>query len=257
MSITLYIFGSVIVVSLVSLVGVLSISFRKEALNKTLAFLVPMAVGALLGDALFHLIPEVLEESANPPLMSFMVIAGIVAFFLLERILRWHHHHTHEDNHALNEEQQAGSKQHLGKLLLISDALHNLIDGVIIAASYLISVEVGIATTIAVVLHEIPQEIGDFGVLIYSGYSKAKALLYNFVSALAAVAGALIVVLSGSLPDSIMQSTLAFAAGIFIYIAASDLVPELQKNTKLKSIIPQISGMGLGVLAMYLIIFLE
>lgn len=252
MSVTLYIFGSVLLIGLASLVGVFTISLRQERLNRALAFLIPIAVGALLGDAFFHLLPEAFEEAAHPARVSFFVLLGIFSFFYLEKFLRRHHHSVAE---ATADEHD--NPRHLGNLILASDGLHNFIDGIIIGASYLVSIEVGIATTLAVILHEIPQEIGDFGILIYAGFKRTTALFYNFLSALTAVAGAVLVLLVGSLPEQLLIGVIPFAAGIFIYIASSDIVPELQKNERGKNIIPELFGFCLGLFAMYFLLFLE
>lgn len=253
MSIILYIFLSVGLVSLVSLVGILAVFFRKEKFNRAFSFLIPLAVGALLGDAFFHLIPEAFEEIESVPQISFLIFLGVISFFFLEKILRWHHHHSVSEKVADNHD----SPTHLGKLVLTSDAFHNFIDGIIIAASFLVSVPVGMATTIAVILHEIPQELGDFGVLLYAGYKRTTALFYNFLSALMAVAGAALVIVLGSIPEAFVHGVLPFAAGVFIYIACSDLVPELHKQGENKRLLPEIAGIGLGMLAMYLLLFLE
>ena len=252
MPIILYVIGSVALVSLVSFVGVLGVSLSQKRLNQALAFLVPLAVGALLGDAFFHLIPESFAESINSAEVSLIVIIGILSFFFLEKVLRWHH----SSREKFEPAKENPSPSHLGKIIIISDAFHNFIDGIIIAVSYIAGIEIGIATTLAVVLHEIPQEIGDFGVLIYSGYKKATALLYNFLSALFAVFGALLVMLFGSFPEGLIQAVVPFAAGIFIYIASSDLVPELHKSSGGKSIFAQGAGLFAGVFAMYLLVFL-
>lgn len=247
--------GSVGLVGLVSFIGVFTLSLNGGRLQKALCFLIPLAVGALLGDAFFHLVPEAFEEGANPARTSFLIIIGIVSFFFLEKLLRWHHHPADNDTQETKNGQTAPS--HLGHLVLVSDGLHNFIDGVIIGASYLVSSELGVATTLAVILHEIPQEIGDFGILLYAGYTKGTALFYNFLSAITAVAGALLVFLIGSLPAGFIQSTLPFAAGSFIYIAGSDLVPELHRTRERGNVFAEVAGIGLGVLVMYLLIFLE
>src|SRR3989344_805119 len=253
MSIVLYIFLSVGLVSLVSLVGILAIFFREEKFDRAFAFLIPLAVGALLGDAFFHLIPEAFEEIESASRVSFLLLLGVISFFFLEKTLRFHHHHSVSEKVADNH----GSPTHLGHMVLASDAFHNFIDGIIIAASFLVSVPVGVATTIAVILHEIPQEIGDFGVLLYAGYKRTTALFYNFLSALTAVAGATLVLALGAVPEGILQGILPFAAGVFIYIACSDLVPELHKQEGKKRLLPETLGIGLGILAMYLLLFLE
>ncbi len=239
-------------VSLVSLVSVLSLSLGQASLARTLAFLVPLAVGALLGDAFFHLIPESFDGAGNPTTASLGIILGIVSFFFLEKFLRWHHHSAE----GSSAEIENVNKKHLGGLVLVSDSLHNFIDGVIIGVSYLVSIEVGIATTIAIVMHEIPQEMGDFGVLIYAGYSKVLAILYNFLSALTAIVGALLVIFLGSLSEQWIHGVTSFAAGVFIYIASSDLVPELHKNVAGKNLLPEIMGIGIGLVAMYLMLLL-
>lgn len=258
MSIAFLALASVGLVGLASLMGVFAIPLHGERLRKALCFLIPLAVGALLGDAFFHLIPEAFKKASNPAGASLFIILGIALFFFLEKFLRWHRHSAEE----IEENKQgtdAGQKapSHLGQLVLISDGLHNFIDGVIIGASYLVGIEVGIATTLAVILHEIPQEIGDFGILLYAGYDKGTALLYNSLSALTAVAGAIFVLLLGSLPITFAQSILPFAAGSFIYIASSDLVPELHRNREHGNLFAETAGIGLGVLAMYLLLFLE
>ena len=159
MSTYIFALASVVVVSLVSLVGILGLSFRKDLLEKYIFIFISLAVGALLGDAFIHLIPEAFE-SANPLLVSILIVAGILLFFVLEKFLHWHHHGDDtEKNHV----------HPMGKLILISDGVHNFIDGVIIGTSFMISIPIGLATTLAVVLHEIPQEIGDFAVLLHAG----------------------------------------------------------------------------------------
>ena len=253
MSIILYIFLAVLLVSFVSLVGILAIFFREDKFDRALSFLIPPAGGALLGDAFFHLIPEAFSESTNPATTSLLISLGVISFFFLEKILRWHHHHSVSEKVADNH----GTPSHLGHMVLASDAFHNFLDGIIIAASFLVSIPVGIATTLAVILHEIPQELGDFGVLLYAGYKRTTALFYNFLSALTAVAGAALVLILGSLPEGVVQGVLPFAAGVFIYIACSDLVPELHKQEGSKRILPETLGIGLGILAMYLLLFLE
>lgn len=246
---TLYAFVSVLIVSLVSLVGTSILSIQEHLFRKYIFFFVSLATGALLGDALIHLIPETFEKMSEPLLGSLLIIAGIVIFFILEKFLHWHHHDIEEEHHK--------HVHHVGKMVLISDGLHNIIDGIIIGVSYLTSWELGIATTLAVILHEIPQEIGDFGVLIHAGYSKKKALFLNFLSALSALAGVGIAVLLGEFAQSVSIWFLPIAAGGFIYIAMADLIPELQKSSKLSSIFSQLFAMTLGIVAMIALIFLE
>ena len=236
----LYSLLAVAIVSLVSLVGVFTLSINEERLRKNIFFFVSLAVGALLGDAFIHIIPEAFESGISSVTLSILIIAGILIFFVIEKFLHWHHHgEDAQDNHI----------HPVGRLILVSDGVHNLIDGLIIGASFMVSLPVGIATTIAVILHEIPQEIGDFGVLIHSGYSKKKALWLNFLSALFAIGGVLL--------SFVLKDALPIAAGGFIYIAMADLIPELNKNKNSKQSILQIFAVMLGVLAMLALVMLE
>src|SRR3989344_3273595 len=248
----LYAFSSVVIISLISLIGVSTLSLRAERLRGVLFVFVALAVGALLGDAFFHLLPEAFEETENMAVTSFLVLLGLLTFFWLEKLLHWHHGH-HGDVVEIEEEDHI---KPLGRLILFSDGLHNFLDGLIIGASYLISVEVGIATTIAVVLHEIPQEIGDFGVLLHAGYSKGKAIFYNFISALTAIAGVLVIMVTGSSSARAISFLIPFAAGTFIYIATADLVPELHKQRGSSTVLEFVAIL-VGVGAMYVLLFLE
>ncbi len=255
MSRTLYIFASVMAVSLLSFVGVFGISLREDRLRKAFIFLIPLAVGALLGDAFFHLIPEAFQNSTNPALTSFLLVLGVVSFFILEKYLRWHHRSHENPTHTA---EGAEKSKHLGSLILVSDGLHNFIDGIIIGASYLVGIEIGIATTLAIIFHEIPQEIGDFGVLLYAGYKRNAALFYNFLSALTAVLGTAFVLIFGAVSEGLAENAIPFAAGVFIYIASSDLVPELHKKSGgAKNLFYEIIGMTLGLLAMYFLLFID
>jgi zinc and cadmium transporter len=242
----LYILGSVAVVSLISFVGLYSISIRESSFRRSVSLLVPLAIGALLGDAFFHLIPEAFEEVEVAWPISLAILLGMLAFLLLEKYLRWHHH----------SDDAGRSDVHVGPLVLISDGLHNFVDGVLIAVSYFAGLEVGLATTLAVILHEIPQELGDFGVLIHAGYERSKALFYNFLSALTAVLGALIVITIGELPENLLKYIIPFGAGMFIYIAASDLIPDLQRKEK-GGLFREIIVIGIGITSMFLLLFLE
>ena len=248
----LYAFISVLIVSGISLIGVSTLSLRAERLRGVLFVFVALAVGALLGDAFFHLLPEAFEESGNIAVTSFLILAGLLTFFWLEKLLHWHHGH-HGDIIEIEKEDHI---KPLGTLILFSDGLHNFVDGLVIGASYLVSIEVGIATSIAVVLHEIPQEIGDFGVLLHAGYSKSKAILYNFISALAAVLGVLVIMLVGESAEHFIGWVIPFAAGTFIYIATADLVPELHKQRGSSTVLEFVAIL-VGVGAMYFLLFFE
>lgn len=246
----IYALLATLVVSLVSFSGLLVISWRAETLRRVSFILVSLAVGALLGDTFFHIIPEVFAEGTSMQ-SSFLIVGGILVFFVLEKFIHWHHHGHDETEHA-GENPRA-----LGKLVLISDGFHNFLDGIVIGTSFLVSVEVGIATTIAVMLHEIPQEVGDFGVLLHAGHSKFEALWFNFLSALTSFIGVGLVFVAQGYTAEIAQYALPLTAGMFLYIATSDLVPELHKHKGLGVTILQILAIGLGVFAMYLLVFFE
>lgn len=241
LNIWLYTLTSVIIVSLLSLIGIITISIKLEKLRKILFFLVSFAAGALLGDVFIHLIPEIVEEAGFGLNVSLYLLLGMLIFFILEKFIHWRHCHI------------PTSKQHphpFAIINLVGDGFHNLIDGMIIAGSYLASVPLGIATTLAVVFHEIPQEIGDFGVLIHGGFTRAKALFYNFLSALTAIIGAIIVLIVGARIENIIIFLVPFTAGGFLYIAGSDLIPELHKEIGAKKSLLQLFGLVLGVLVM-------
>ncbi|OGI68076.1 hypothetical protein A2738_02725 [Candidatus Nomurabacteria bacterium RIFCSPHIGHO2_01_FULL_42_15] len=247
MSTYIFALASVVVVSLVSLVGILGLSFRKDLLEKYIFIFISLAVGALLGDAFIHLIPEAFE-SANPLLVSILIVAGILLFFVLEKFLHWHHHGDDtEKNHV----------HPMGKLILISDGVHNFIDGVIIGTSFMISIPIGLATTLAVILHEIPQEIGDFAVLLHAGYHKTRALFLNFLSALLAIVGVIVALLLGEVVQSFVTYFLPIAAGGFIYVAIADLMPELHKTKNIKYSMLQLTAVIVGILAMIFLTLLE
>jgi len=236
------ILGSVVAVSLIAFVGIVFVGFNEEFLRRILVALVGFASGSLLGGAFLHLFPESLEESGNVAL--YYALFGIVAFFFMEKFLYWRH--CHEENCPIHM---------FVYLNLIGDGLHNLIDGAIIAATFLISYELGIATTLAVVFHEIPQEIGDFGILVYGGLGKRRALIYNFLSAVMAIVGALITYSMGIIRN-VEQVLVPFAAGGFIYIAATDLMPELHKQHRLNESLIQslVIVLGIGLMAFLKII---
>ena len=237
--VALYALVSVALVSIVSLVGALTLFIKENVLQRYTFILVSLAVGALLGNAFVHLLPEAFAQSNNPTTVSLGVIGGIMVFFVLDRILHWHHHN------------ECGQIHPSGRIILVSDGVHNFIDGIIIGAGYLVSVEVGIATTIAVLMHEVPQEMGDFGVLINAGYTKLQALWWNFVSASVSFAGVLVVFVLGDFSGDLVSILVPIAAGGFIYVAMSDLLPELHKNQK--AIFWQLLSIAIGVGAIVLV----
>jgi len=258
-----YTLASVFIVSMVSLIGLFTLSLKEDVLRKYIFLLVSLAIGALLGDAFIHLIPESFE-SLDATLVGLLIIVGILAFFILEKFLHWHHSHGLEDEgcadqYREHEEAQGegGGIRPLGHLVIVSDGVHNFLDGVIIAASYFVSAEVGIATTAAVMLHEIPQEIGDFGVLLHAGFTRMRALFVNFLSALSAVLGALAVLFLNETLETAILWLVPLAAGGFIYIASSDLIPELHKTEHAGESLLQLAAIAIGVVAMALLVLAE
>ena len=238
---------SVIIVSLVSLIGVFALTVRKRLLSKTLLFLVSLSAGTLLGGAFLHLLPEAIEGHGFTVELSLFVLAGIILFFILEKFIHWRHDHCHPAHPLIHED----NPHHIGIMNLVGDGIHNFADGLIIAGSYLVNLHLGIATTIAVILHEVPQELADFGVLLYSGYTKKKALLFNFLSAAVAIVGAIVGLILGANSETFIHFILPFAAGGFIYIAGSNLIPELHKECKLCDTVWHIFALLLGILLMY------
>src|SRR3989338_8957865 len=214
----IYTLVSVVIVSLISLISVFTLSISQEKLKKFLIYFVSLSAGTLLGDAFIHLIPESYKNGANAILAPLSILSGILVFFILEKFLHWRHcHDVACDDHP----------HPFSYVILMGDTLHNFIDGLVIAASYVVSIPVGLATTLAVILHEIPQEIGDFSILVHAGFSKGKALLLNFASALLAILGAVITILLTNKIESLQNFLIPITIGGFIYIAGSDLIPEL------------------------------
>lgn len=248
MNTELYIILSILIVSLISIIGILFIFLKKRTLDKVLIFLVALSVGSLLGGAFLHLLPEVIENTGFSLSIAFLILGGIVLFFVIENFVRWRHCHNLDcDTH----------QHHLGTMNLVGDGVHNLIDGLIISASYFVSIPVGLATTLAVIIHEIPQEISDFGVLLYSGFSKKKAIFFNFISALVALIGAIIGIIFATKSDIFVYIVMPLAIGGFLYIAGSDLIPEIHKKQENKFSIRNLLGIILGILIMYALTLLE
>ncbi len=253
--VTAYALGSVALVSIISLIGVVMLSLREKTLQKLLFLLVGLATGALFGDALIHLIPEALAEGGGTAQTGTLIMGGILFFFLLEKIFLWRHRHVEDAECIESIESHDHTPKSLAPLILVADFFHNLLDGVIIGASYLVSIPVGISTTIAVILHEIPQEIGDFGLFIHAGWSRGKALMWNFLSAFSAVIGVVISLSFGATTEGFIPVASALTAGAFLYIAGSDLVPELHRTSSPTRSVLQIVSIAVGFAVMYLLSF--
>lgn len=220
---------------LIAFVGAFSLFISQKTLKKILSILVAFAAGVMLSGAFFHLLAESLEKLSAT--MSFLyLMVGFIAFFLIEKFLYWHHCHEGKcDIHPFTY------------LILFGDGVHNFIDGLVIAASFIISIPFGIITTLLIIGHEIPQELGDFGVLVYGGLTRTKALIFNFISQLTCVIGGITgFFISGLYGFSIYL--LPFAAGGFIYIAASDLIPELHKEISVRKSLLAFSFFLIGIL---------
>jgi len=244
MAVLFYILGSTFLISLISLVGVLTLFLKEKFLNKILLILVAFSAGAMIGGAFLHLIPEAIANiEANQVLNLFLyLIFGFCTFFILENFISWHHHHT----------TQHPEIKSFSYLILISDGIHNFIDGLIIAGSFTVALPTGVVTTLAVALHEIPQEIGDYGVLVYSGFKKIKALLLNFLSATAVIFGGIFGFLLSEKISGSNFFLLPFAAGSFIYIACSDLIPEIKHRVSGKKSLIHFLAFLLGIILMLL-----
>src|SRR3989339_232352 len=234
-----------LVVSAGSLIGVITLVMKEKTLHKILILLVSLSAGALIGGAFLHLLPEAQELYQDGNLFLF-VLLSFIFFFILEKLLHWRHCH------------KGVCKVHtLGLMNLIGDSIHNFIDGLVIAASFLTSFHLGVVTTLAVALHEIPQEIGDFGVLLYAGFGRKKALFANFMTALTAVFGGVIGYFAASRVEHFTFYLLPVAAGGFIYIATTDLIPEMRKETNLYKSFLSFLFFILGIIIMYLAKFIE
>jgi zinc and cadmium transporter len=232
-------------ISSIAFIGAVVLALKEQVLNKILLVFVAFSAGAIVGGAFLHLLPEAVHEMGGDEtgLVTIFssVLVGYCVFFALEQIIRWHHHHavTHPKIMPFSY------------LILLSDGVHNFIDGVVIAAAFMVSWSIGVVTAFAIAFHEIPQEIGDFGVLVYGGISKRKALLLNFISAITALFGGIAgYLLHGWIGESIVI-LLPFAAGNFIYIASTDLIPEIRfKESSIQSVMRfTVFLAGIGVMA--------
>lgn len=233
-------------ISLIAFIGALTLFLKEKILDKILLLLVAFSAGALIGGAFLHLIPEAVNRvgiKENSILEIFLyLIFGFCIFFVLEQFIRWHHHHATRHPEIMP----------FSYLILISDGIHNFIDGLIIAGSFIVSFPMGLVTTLAVALHEIPQEIGDYGILVYGGFKKIRALFLNFASAIAIIFGGIAGFFLSEIIEEKIVFLLPFAAGTFIYIAASDLIPQIKEERELKKSLIHflvfLTGIGLMLL---------
>ena len=261
--------GGVLSVIAASVFLLINDKYQKKILPHTVSF----AIGALLGAALLALLPHAITVSENVDLhdLGLTILIGLLSFFLLEKMVLWRHcHSTHCEVHSPSEihtssevhshnEISSHSHSHAhqdnkdasGTLILIGDAVHNFVDGVLIAAAFMTDIDLGIVTALAVAAHEIPQEIGDFAILLNSGFKRSKALLFNILASMATLVGAVIAYYSLQSMQQALPYILAIAASSFIYIAVADLIPGLHKRTELRETIQQITLIILGVVTIY------
>jgi len=232
------IIASTVIVSLISFVGVVTLALKRKALDKALFIFVSLAAGAMIGGAFLHLIPEAIELNTAID-ASMFVLSGFVLFFFVEKVLHWRH--CHHGSHAHTFTYMA----------LFGDAIHNFIDGLVLAAAYITSIPLGFATTMAIIFHEIPQEISDFGVLIYGGFKVKRALFYNFLVACVAVVGGIVGFFLASYSQGFESLLVPIAAGGFLYIAATDLIPEFREEESLSKSMLAMLVFVVGIAMMY------
>lgn len=245
MNIFLIIFLSSFAMSLLSLVGLITLVLKEKVLKKIILPLVAFSAGALLAGALLHMIPEAIAETENITAIFIWVLIGFSLFFLLEQFVHWHHCHKVPSEH----------KRPVTYLILIADGIHNFIGGLAIAGAFLVDIKIGMITWVVAAAHEIPQELGDFGILIHGGWSKKKALIFNFVSASTVILGALTTYFLSSKINIIFL--LPFAAGNFIYIACSDLIPEVKHSCSIKNNVLHFLFFIIGILLIFLVKFIN
>lgn len=238
---------SVLGVSLLSLLGIVFFLFEESIVRRSLLFFVSFSTGALLGDVFIHIIPDLAARPETFPRDLTIVLVGILFSFVLEKIIHWRHCH----------DLSCAEHHPAGLINLIGESMHNFIDGIVIAASFLASIPLGLSTSLAILFHEIPHEVGNVAILLHSGYPKMKAVIFNCLSALSALAGAILVLVSASFSSSISDLLLPFAAGNLLYIAGSDLIPELHRETKPLHSIGQLLCIMAGMGVMYGILLLE
>lgn len=243
-----YAIVSTFLVSLIALIGVFLTPIKEERLKKFLIYFVSFSTGALFGGAFFHLIPDVVNQVGLTFQVSSMILGGILLFFVIEKGIHWHHNLSqYEREHA----------HPLAMMSLIGGGFHNVIDGLVIGASYLVSIPTGIAITGAIMLHKVPKEMGWFGVLVHSGYSKTRAILYSYISSLFTIVGAMIALILSNFLSNIQYVIVPLSAGGFIYLAGSDMLPELHKEPGVRKSILQLIAILAGLAVMALLLFIE
>lgn len=233
---------SVLIVSLLSLLGAIFITLQRDTVNSIITYTLALSSGVLLGSTFFELLPEGVMH--NPNGVFLWALIGFIFFFCIEKLIHWHHHvegrHEHEE-------------KPLAYLTLIGDSIHNFADGAVIAAAYMVSLPLGVTTTLAIIAHEIPHELSDFLILLHGGFTNKKALQYNFLSATTAIFGTVLVLLVSNTFATFDRFLVPFAAGNFLYIAASDLIPELLSQRNGKTSVIQLLFLFIGIVMIPLI----
>lgn len=233
---------SSIIVSIISLVGIVSLAVKPAVLDKIIFMLISFAAGSLVGASFLHILPEIVEHTSQMHVFSW-VVTGFVIFFLLEKYFYWRHCHKGEKCEV----------HPVGYLNLVGDALHNFVDGMFIGSSFYAGKDVGLVAAVAVILHEVPQELGDFGILVYSGFSRSKALILNLIVSLTAIVGVFVGYLLCAKIENISYHILAIVAGGFIYVASCDLIPEIHREKQLPKSVFSLGLFVLGILFIGLI----
>lgn len=245
MTALIWIIASTLTMSLIAWIGLITLFLKEKLLKKIILPLVAFSAGALLGGAFLHMLPEAITKMDNLLSVFLWLLFGFTLFFLLEKFIQWHHCHKAPSEH----------KKPVTYLILIADAIHNFIGGMAIAGAFIVDIKIGIVTWLACAAHEVPQELGDFGILIHGGWDKKKALLFNFLSALTIIVGGVIVYFISIKID--VTFLLPFAAGNFIYIASSDLIPEIKLDKNLKNNLIHFIAFVIGILLILLVRFIH
>jgi zinc and cadmium transporter len=241
-----WILGSGLLMSVIALSGSITLILKEKTLKKILLPLVAFAAGSLIGGALFHMLPIAIKQINNTHLVFLFVAFGLVVFLALEQFMHWHHCHRATINH----------KEPATYLILIADGLHNFLGGLAVGGVFLVDIQLGITAWFAAAMHEIPQELGDFAVLVNGGWKKGKALLFNLISGLTFLVGGIVVYFASTQFDVNTDYLIAFGAGNFIYIAASDLIPQINKEESLKNNLIHYGAFIAGLTLLYFLILL-
>ena len=255
MTVLAYILAACLAGTLLSLALAALVAFRLKA--SWISTLVSYAVGALLGVAFLDLLPHIFHEARHPQRAASFVLAGILFFFMLEKLFLWrHHHHQSAEEQAEAEEEMRHSGHDHGRsgwMIIFGDSFHNFTDGVIIAGAFIADIKLGVVTALAIIAHEIPQEIGDFVVLLHSGFARGRALLWNMVSGMSAVLGGLVGYFALNAVSGWLPEILGFAAASMIYVAVADLIPGLHRKTAISDSLTQLAFIALGIASIWAI----